>query len=218
MSASLPNARGTIPVRAVSRLRRHLYACICALAHALQALQAGSVCVCVCVHIHAACMCAGVTPGVYAIIGSAAMLSAVSRMTVSLVVIIFELTDGIDYIMPTTICILVAKWVSDAFGRDGVLTFHPCMHVCMRLCMYVYTYVCMCVCMHVCMYTGCFSGTPRCFGARRCTHVCICAGGWVCLCACLGVGGDVLAQCAHSVHTCTSIHFIHTCMHPYIHT
>ena len=94
-------------------------------------------CVCVCVHIHAACMCAGVTPGVYAIIGSAAMLSAVSRMTVSLVVIIFELTDGIDYIMPTTICILVAKWVSDAFGRDGVLTFHPCMHVCMRLCMYV---------------------------------------------------------------------------------
>jgi hypothetical protein len=26
---------------------------------------------------------------------------------VSLVVIIFELTDGIDYIMPTTICILV---------------------------------------------------------------------------------------------------------------
>ena len=40
--------------------------------------------------------CAGhdqcITPGVYAIIGSAAMLSAVSRMTVSLVVIIFELT------------------------------------------------------------------------------------------------------------------------------
>ncbi len=36
---------------------------------------------------------------------------------VSLVVIIFELTDGIDYIMPSTICILVAKWVSDAFGR-----------------------------------------------------------------------------------------------------
>mmetsp|Transcript_31448 Transcript_31448/g.77096 ORF Transcript_31448/g.77096 Transcript_31448/m.77096 type:complete len:751 (-) Transcript_31448:215-2467(-) len=68
--------------------------------------------------------CAGhepcITPGVYAIIGSAAMLSAVSRMTVSLVVIIFELTDGIDYIMPTTICILVAKWVSDAFGRDGI--------------------------------------------------------------------------------------------------
>jgi chloride channel 3/4/5 len=27
---------------------------------------------------------------------------------------------GIDYIMPTTICILVAKWVSDAFGRDGI--------------------------------------------------------------------------------------------------
>mmetsp|Transcript_20758 Transcript_20758/g.42215 ORF Transcript_20758/g.42215 Transcript_20758/m.42215 type:complete len:754 (+) Transcript_20758:87-2348(+) len=68
--------------------------------------------------------CAGhdpcITPGVYAIIGSAAMLSAVSRMTVSLVVIIFELTDGIDYIMPTTIVILVAKWVSDAFGRDGI--------------------------------------------------------------------------------------------------
>jgi chloride channel 3/4/5 len=37
---------------------------------------------------------------------------------VSLVVIIFELTDGIDYIMPSTICILVAKWVSDAFGRS----------------------------------------------------------------------------------------------------
>jgi len=29
-------------------------------------------------------------------------------LQVSLVVIIFELTDGIDYIMPTTICILVS--------------------------------------------------------------------------------------------------------------
>ncbi len=42
-------------------------------------------------------------------------------MQVSLVVIIFELTDGIDYIMPSTICILVAKWVSDAFGRCVLL-------------------------------------------------------------------------------------------------
>jgi len=84
--------------------------------------------------------CAGhdpcITPGVYAIIGSAAMLSAVSRMTVSLVVIIFELTDGIDYIMPTTVCILVAKWVSDAFGREGIydelITLHDYPHLSTR--------------------------------------------------------------------------------------
>jgi len=41
-----------------------------------------------------------VTPGLYAMVGAAAMLGGVTRMTVSLVVIMFELTGGVRYIVP----------------------------------------------------------------------------------------------------------------------
>jgi chloride channel 3/4/5 len=39
-----------------------------------------------------------ITPGLYAIVGAAAMMGGVTRMTVSLVVIMFELTGGVRYI------------------------------------------------------------------------------------------------------------------------
>ena len=61
-----------------------------------------------------------ITPGVYAIIGSAATLCGVTRMTVSLVVIMFELTGGLEYILPTMVGVMMSKWVADAFGRDGL--------------------------------------------------------------------------------------------------
>jgi chloride channel 3/4/5 len=61
-----------------------------------------------------------VIPGVYAMIGSAATLSGVTRMTVSLTIIMFEITGGLTYVLPLMSSIMVAKWVSDAFGRDSV--------------------------------------------------------------------------------------------------
>ena len=39
-----------------------------------------------------------VNPGLYAMVGAAATLSGVTRMTVSLVVIMYELTGGLLYI------------------------------------------------------------------------------------------------------------------------
>lgn len=53
-------------------------------------------------------------------IGAAAFLAGVSRMTVSLTVIMFELTGEVDYIPPFMIAILIAKWVADAISSEGV--------------------------------------------------------------------------------------------------
>lgn len=61
-----------------------------------------------------------ITPGTYAIIGAAAALSGVTRMTVSIVVIMFELTGALTYVLPIMIAVMVSKWVGDAFGRRGI--------------------------------------------------------------------------------------------------
>ncbi|CZT00144.1 uncharacterized protein RAG0_08296 [Rhynchosporium agropyri] len=55
--------------------------------------------------------------GMFAMVGAAAFLAGVSRMTVSLAVIMFELTGEVDYIPPFMIAIMVASWVADAISR-----------------------------------------------------------------------------------------------------
>jgi chloride channel 3/4/5 len=62
----------------------------------------------------------GISPGIFAMVGAAAFLAGVSRMTVSLTVIMFELTGEVDYIPPFMIAILTAKWVADGLSREGV--------------------------------------------------------------------------------------------------
>ncbi|OLN81789.1 H(+)/Cl(-) exchange transporter 3 [Colletotrichum chlorophyti] len=61
-----------------------------------------------------------VTPGTYAIIGAAATLAGVTRMTVSIVVIMFELTGALTYVLPIMIAVMISKWVGDAFSRRGI--------------------------------------------------------------------------------------------------
>ncbi|KAI1195557.1 chloride channel [Nemania serpens] len=61
-----------------------------------------------------------VTPGVYAIIGAAATLAGVTRLTVSIVVIMFELTGALSYVLPIMIAVMLSKWVGDAFSRRGI--------------------------------------------------------------------------------------------------
>ncbi|KAF4335130.1 CLC chloride channel [Fusarium beomiforme] len=61
-----------------------------------------------------------ISPGIFAMVGSAAFLAGVSRMTVSLAVIMFELTGEVNFIPPFVIAILTAKWVADAISADGV--------------------------------------------------------------------------------------------------
>ncbi|KAK4694401.1 hypothetical protein P7C71_g3167, partial [Lecanoromycetidae sp. Uapishka_2] len=62
----------------------------------------------------------GISPGIFAMVGAAAFLAGVSRMTISLCVIMFELTGELEYIVPHMIAILVAKWVADGLEREGV--------------------------------------------------------------------------------------------------
>ncbi|KAB5588747.1 Chloride channel protein [Ceratobasidium theobromae] len=61
-----------------------------------------------------------ITPGTYALLGAAAALSGIMRITVTVVVIMFELTGALTYILPTMIVILVTKAVGDCFGGRGI--------------------------------------------------------------------------------------------------
>ncbi|XP_075429041.1 H(+)/Cl(-) exchange transporter 5 isoform X1 [Ascaphus truei] len=65
-----------------------------------------------------------ITPGLYAMVGAAACLGGVTRMTVSLVVIMFELTGGLEYIVPLMAAAMTSKWVADALGRESIYDAH----------------------------------------------------------------------------------------------
>ncbi|XP_037069777.1 H(+)/Cl(-) exchange transporter 5-like isoform X5 [Pollicipes pollicipes] len=65
-----------------------------------------------------------ITSGLYATVGAAAVLGGVTRMTVSLVVIMVELTGGVSYIVPVMAAVMAAKWVGDALGREGIYDAH----------------------------------------------------------------------------------------------
>lgn len=78
-----------------------------------------------------------ITPGTYAFLGAAAALSGIMHITVSVVVIMFELTGALTYILPTMVCsptsicacllanpsqivVGITKAVSDRFGKGGI--------------------------------------------------------------------------------------------------
>ncbi|KAK4187112.1 putative chloride channel protein [Podospora australis] len=61
-----------------------------------------------------------ITPGTYAFLGAAAALSGIMHITVSVVVIMFELTGALTYILPTMIVVGVTKAVSELFGSGGI--------------------------------------------------------------------------------------------------
>jgi len=66
-------------------------------------------------------------------------------MTVSLVVIMFELTGGLEYIVPLMAATMTSKWVADALGREGI--YEVCVCVCGGVCVCV----CVCVCVYSCL-------------------------------------------------------------------
>ncbi|GAB1204872.1 hypothetical protein APSETT445_003536 [Aspergillus pseudonomiae] len=61
-----------------------------------------------------------VTPGLYAIVGAASALGGATRMTVSIVVIMFELTGALTYVIPIMIAVMLSKWCGDIFGKRGI--------------------------------------------------------------------------------------------------
>lgn len=61
-----------------------------------------------------------IVPGIYAMVGAAATLSGVTRTTVSLAVIMFELTGTLTYSIPVMISVLVARTIADALEHKGI--------------------------------------------------------------------------------------------------
>ncbi|KAL1412019.1 glycerol ethanol, ferric requiring protein [Vanrija albida] len=61
-----------------------------------------------------------ITPGTYAFLGAGAALGGITNLTVTVVVIMFELTGALTYVLPTMIVILVTKAVSDQIGKGGI--------------------------------------------------------------------------------------------------
>ncbi len=55
-----------------------------------------------------------IQPGVYALIAAGSTMCGVTRLSVTLAVILFELTGSLDYVLPFSLAILVAKWTADA--------------------------------------------------------------------------------------------------------
>jgi len=55
-----------------------------------------------------------VTPGVYALVAAGATMCGVTRLSVTLAIILFELTGSLDHVLPFSLSVLVAKWTADA--------------------------------------------------------------------------------------------------------
>ncbi|KAF2400681.1 hypothetical protein EJ06DRAFT_402204 [Trichodelitschia bisporula] len=55
-----------------------------------------------------------VVPGVYAMVGAGATMCGITRLSVTLAVILFELTGSLDHVLPFSIGVLVSKWTADA--------------------------------------------------------------------------------------------------------
>ncbi|KAJ1676984.1 hypothetical protein EV182_007123, partial [Spiromyces aspiralis] len=61
-----------------------------------------------------------IIPGLYALVGAGATLTGVSRTTISVAVILFELTGSLTYTLPVMVSIITAKWVADCFNPKGI--------------------------------------------------------------------------------------------------
>jgi len=56
-------------------------------------------------------------PSIYALVGCTAMMAGYSRTTISVVVIIIELTENTQYLLPIMLAVMLAKWTGDIFSH-----------------------------------------------------------------------------------------------------
>ncbi len=66
-----------------------------------------------------------ITPGVYAIIGAGATMCGATRLTVTLAIVVLELTGNLNYIIPFSMAIFVSKWVADAIEISSIYVSCP---------------------------------------------------------------------------------------------
>ena len=65
-----------------------------------------------------------IIPGIYALVGACAFLGGATRMTVSLVVIMVELTSGLSLIVPLMISSFTAKLFGEYLHQGGIYDAH----------------------------------------------------------------------------------------------
>eukprot|EP01138_Halocafeteria_seosinensis_P001396 gb/GECG01001432.1/.p1 GENE.gb/GECG01001432.1/~~gb/GECG01001432.1/.p1 ORF type:complete len:1015 (+),score=100.27 gb/GECG01001432.1/:1-3045(+) len=65
----------------------------------------------------------GIDPGTYSLIGAAAFLGGVTRMTISLAVILLESTGNYQYGLPLMLVFFSARWTGNVFN-DGIYDVH----------------------------------------------------------------------------------------------
>ena len=61
-----------------------------------------------------------VTPGVYALVAAGATMCGVTRLSVTLPVILFELTGSLNHVLPFSVAVLCAKWTADAIEPRSI--------------------------------------------------------------------------------------------------
>lgn len=61
-----------------------------------------------------------IIPGSYAFLGAAAALSGITHLTITVAIIMFELTGAVRYIIPTIIVVAVTKCINDHWGKGGI--------------------------------------------------------------------------------------------------
>ncbi|KAJ5921164.1 hypothetical protein N7466_009490 [Penicillium verhagenii] len=64
-----------------------------------------------------------VTPGVYALVAAGATMCGVTRLSVTLAVILFELTGSLNHVLPFSLAVLCAKWTADAIEPRSIYDF-----------------------------------------------------------------------------------------------
>ncbi|KAG0142283.1 hypothetical protein CROQUDRAFT_50533 [Cronartium quercuum f. sp. fusiforme G11] len=61
-----------------------------------------------------------ISPQVYAVIGAASAVGGLTRMTISLVVIVFELTGAVELVLQIMMAVMISKFTADHFSVDGI--------------------------------------------------------------------------------------------------
>ena len=61
-----------------------------------------------------------ITPGIYSLVGGASVMAGITRMSITIAVIMSEITGGLTYLLPVMIGLLFSKLTGDAFGRESI--------------------------------------------------------------------------------------------------